>query len=351
MTDGAGNATPLSMANNYVQLQAPVIELIESTGGTNLMQISSTNVYFEGAVDFTNASVTGISAGLVSGVGTDSMVSSSTLTTNPATALNPGGIALGENAQAGGQGAVIIGRNGTSLNQPWNSGHVGIGDGVTLTQEGATAVGANSTAGAFATTVGRNSAATGYGTTVVGYQALANSGNGISIGKDSKSRADNCITIGYNAIVDDAVRVNTVVIGAGAKSAQYSTAIGAGTQATADYATGIGDNARAQGSFGFAGGASASASGNGAVALGNEALGNASGAVSIGQRSEAALTNSVALGYQITAQWANATTVNQMAFENYANLNFADDAAAALGGVPLGGIFHTNGAMKIRYTL
>jgi hypothetical protein len=63
MTDGDGNATPLSMANDYVQLQAQTIELIESTGGSNLMMISPTNVYFEGAVDFTNATVTGIGGG------------------------------------------------------------------------------------------------------------------------------------------------------------------------------------------------------------------------------------------------------------------------------------------------
>ena len=63
MTDGAGNATPLSMANNYLQVQAPTIEFVESTGGTNLMMISPTNVYFEGAVDFTNATVTGIGGG------------------------------------------------------------------------------------------------------------------------------------------------------------------------------------------------------------------------------------------------------------------------------------------------
>ena len=55
ITDGVGNATPLSMANNYLQVQTETIEFVESTGGTNLMMISPTNVYFEGAVDFTNA--------------------------------------------------------------------------------------------------------------------------------------------------------------------------------------------------------------------------------------------------------------------------------------------------------
>lgn len=35
---------------------------------------------------------------------------------------------------------------------------------------------------------------------------------------------------------------------------------------------------------------------------------------------------------------------------DYSNLNFADDSAAATGGVPLGGVYHTSGALKIRIT-
>jgi len=33
---------------------------------------------------------------------------------------------------------------------------------------------------------------------------------------------------------------------------------------------------------------------------------------------------------------------------DYATLNYADDAAAATGGIPLGGVYHTAGALKIR---
>lgn len=35
---------------------------------------------------------------------------------------------------------------------------------------------------------------------------------------------------------------------------------------------------------------------------------------------------------------------------NYASLNFASDSAAATGGVPLGGLYHTSGALKVRIT-
>ena len=33
---------------------------------------------------------------------------------------------------------------------------------------------------------------------------------------------------------------------------------------------------------------------------------------------------------------------------DYASLDFASDAAAATGGIPLGGVYHTAGALKIR---
>lgn len=46
----------------------------------------------------------------------------------------------------------------------------------------------------------------------------------------------------------------------------------------------------------------------------------------------------------------NKTTTKTLVISDYANLNFADDAAAAAGGVELGGIYHTSGVLKIRIT-
>jgi hypothetical protein len=40
--------------------------------------------------------------------------------------------------------------------------------------------------------------------------------------------------------------------------------------------------------------------------------------------------------------------VENLVVFNYAGLNFADDTAAAAGGVVLGQIYHTGGLMKIR---
>jgi len=59
--------------------------------------------------------------------------------------------------------------------------------------------------------------------------------------------------------------------------------------------------------------------------------------------------NLVVLGVNTyTADVDNAVVVPQLVMTEYASLNFADDAAAALGGVVLGGVYHTSGALKVR---
>ncbi len=45
---------------------------------------------------------------------------------------------------------------------------------------------------------------------------------------------------------------------------------------------------------------------------------------------------------------ASYTTTKNLQITNYAGLNYADDTAAAAGGVPLGGLYHTSGTAKIR---
>ena len=45
----------------------------------------------------------------------------------------------------------------------------------------------------------------------------------------------------------------------------------------------------------------------------------------------------------VTGNASTATTITGLVAKNY-----ADDAAAATAGVPVGGIYHTSGAMKVR---
>jgi hypothetical protein len=46
----------------------------------------------------------------------------------------------------------------------------------------------------------------------------------------------------------------------------------------------------------------------------------------------------------------NFQVINKVVLRNYATLDYADDAAAAAGGIVLGGVYHTSGALKIRVT-
>jgi hypothetical protein len=57
--------------------------------------------------------------------------------------------------------------------------------------------------------------------------------------------------------------------------------------------------------------------------------------------------NGMALG-DTTAAWADGVTVKNFVISNHAALDFADDVAAAAGGVPVGGVYHTSGTIKIR---
>jgi hypothetical protein len=62
-------------------------------------------------------------------------------------------------------------------------------------------------------------------------------------------------------------------------------------------------------------------------------------------------TNVVMLGTSgRTATRDTATFVENLVVFNYAGLDFADDTAAAAGGVVLGQVYHTSGALKIRIT-
>jgi hypothetical protein len=46
----------------------------------------------------------------------------------------------------------------------------------------------------------------------------------------------------------------------------------------------------------------------------------------------------------------NFQVINKVVLRDYTNLDFADDTAAAAGGIVLGGVYHTSGALKIRIT-
>ena len=75
--------------------------------------------------------------------------------------------------------------------------------------------------------------------------------------------------------------------------------------------------------------------GDNLLLTGNSITGTTSGATMLSCSGRTATTN-------------DATFVENLVIFNYSNLNYADDTAAAAGGVVLGQVYHNNGALRIR---
>lgn len=296
--------------------------LTDGAGNETTLSVGTSSASFTGTLDLTGATVLGVGGGtpgLVAGTGTNSMKSADFLTTSPAIASNTQTIAMGHDAQATGLQAIAIGQSNDATAERaiaigWAA--LATGDRGVAIQESARATASR------AVGIGQNAWATAFRAVAIGNYSQAIADAAITIGSASYARANNAITIGNNAVTDDAIRVDTVVIGANTKAAQYSTAVGAGAFAIGANCVALGD---------------ATAAGNNAVAIGQGAAAN--------------FNNTVAIGYNVSAvNWADSTTVNNFVIANYASLNYLDNTAAAAGGVPLGGVYHTDGNLKVRHT-
>ena len=81
----------------------------------------------------------------------------------------------------------------------------------------------------------------------------------------------------------------------------------------------------------------------------NEITTGSHGAIIAGSGNTIDADNVVILGGNgITGDNPNTTYVPQLVMTEYASLDFADDGAAALGGVVLGGLYHNAGALRVR---
>jgi hypothetical protein len=199
-----------------------------------------------------------------------------------------------------------------------------------------------------------------------------------SIGTDSIVSAASLTTTAAQAdsVGNIGIGNNAQATGGGV-FARSNIAIGTNALANNEVDIAIGANAQATGSRTVAVGAEASASGNRAVAvgigtnatsftsicIGNYSTANAEGAIVLGgygstasgsfsavfgRESSATAPQAYAIGYGITASTENTVTLKRLQMLDYASLNFADDTAAAAAGIPLGGVYHTSGALKIR---
>jgi hypothetical protein len=196
MTDGVGNIVP--------------------------MDIGTSTICYGGTQDFTGATVIGISgatAGLIPGVGTNSMISNSNLGVL-STADGDCSIAIGNGAYNCCENSINIGRGSTGL----EVGVIGIGFGT-------------STTGRQSIGLGNSAASTGTCAIAIGEAAQAGGQDGIGIGRTSNARCSNTISIGA---LSDVLASNGVAVGGStciSPDATFSTVYG--TSAASCSANGI----------------------------------------------------------------------------------------------------------------
>ena len=317
-----------------VAISATEDVLSDGLGNDSTLSLGTTSASFTGTLDVSGATVIGISAGgLIAGSGTNSMESAGTLTTTAANASGISAIALGNAARAEASNATSIGNSAECL----TSDSIVIGNGC-------------NTSSGPSITIGRNSSANGSVTTAIGNSAQVSADQSIGIS------GENCTVSSGSS--------RSVVIGRQARSdAQNAVAIGNFARVTSGGTNSIcmsssalvqsdvsGSNALVL-TPGEYGGVTTQAH---AIILGSSTLGGSAvqseAGIAIGRDAVVAASadGAVALGSGITASTSNTTTVAMLQIANYSSANYADDTAAATGGIPLGGVYHTAGALKIR---
>lgn len=120
---------------------------------------------------------------------------------------------------------------------------------------------------------------------------------------------------------------NNVTIGG-----QYINVMGSGLSVGGKYVNVIGSN-QAIGDY------------TNAIGFENQAIGV--GAIAIG-RQNLATNGAMIIGQNITNSTPNTLGINLLQSSDTVAKDFADDAAAAAGNIPVGGFYHTNGTVKIR---
>lgn len=291
--------TGLLKTSDNSPIDATLKTIQDGNGGNLPIQVSTTGVNFTGTVTGLPASTPG---GLVAGTGTDSIASN--LTATPAVASNADTIAIGKGTTASNFFANAYGASATASGS--------------FSQAFGTYCEASN---GYAVAVGTGCTASGNISVAVGKQCTASGANSISYGIEASATPQNSIAIGNLASVP--------------ASQDGGIAIGGNCNVKFDGIT-IGNNIN-------------NYSPQNGIAIGkSSSTGSASHSIAIGANTSSTAQGSVALGYNLTASTADTVTIKKLQMLDYATLNFADDTAAATGGIPLGGVYHTSGALKIR---
>ena len=275
-------------------------------------------------------------------------------------ASGDGSVAFGQQTSAAQAGAVAMGRQVTSdtadtthvraLKIVAPDGGTG-GNGITMLSP-------DGTAGVI--TLTNSSALAIDGTPIGGGGGSAGLESGS--GADSMQSASSLTTGAANASGADSIALGDSAAAGGAGaiaignttnsgSSSYTICIGNAASAFGGDAIVIGRSAYGgiSGSRNIVIGRQASiASGVDSIALGKGASVTADNGHAIGENSSVTASGATAIGNTVTASTVDTVTMKLLQIANYATINFADDAAAATGGIPLGGVYHTAGALKIR---
>ena len=277
ITDGAGNATNMSMSNTETKFSS-------------------------GTVDFTGATVIGAggAGGLESGTGSDSMQSAASLTTVAASATGDSAIALGDSATAPNQGDVNIGDGNNIAGKASSPGDVVIGqNNLSTTVNGGRNV-----------LIGQDNEITqNEQNSVVGFN------NTVSRGSASVLGLNNTVTSQYD---------QTVIGNGNTGSGSSAIAIGKGCTASGNQSMAYGEEAQATQTSAAAFGQYAEATSTYAIAFGRTSTATADGAVAFGQQTSAAQAGAVAMGRQVVSDTADTTHVRA--------LKIVAPDGAALGG-------------------
>jgi hypothetical protein len=192
----------------------------------------------------------------------------------------------------------------------------------------------------------------------------------VVIGSETAAYDDYTTLVGWKAIGNNDIEGRCSAFGADAQATSRETAaFGMSTRAAGYASTSLGHNAETAGER--------------AIAVGNRTRASAFRSITIGQditntSPYGTLVNGVSNTLNSTGYYNNifngtgnsitgttsgatmlscsgrtattndATFVENLVIFNYSNLNYADDTAAAAGGVVLGQVYHNNGALRIR---
>ena len=151
---------------------------------------------------------------------------------------------------------------------------------------------------------------------------------------------DRNVQIGYySRIVESSTRNNCVVIGADAEVAQNSVSIGQGAVALVDSGLALGYQSKVYGNSGIAIGANLNGTVNNGILIGNGVTDhkiNIGGAFILGLQ-----------GTDVSSIESQYFALTTPLITNQGVNGYADDTAAKAAGLPVGGIYHTSGSLKI----